>query len=89
MKCIFLDFNGTVLDDVDFCLELLNTMLKEKENKYVGIKEYKNIFTFPIIKYYEAAGMTFNGYTFSELADWFIKENTERNVHECHIFEDV
>jgi phosphoglycolate phosphatase len=89
MKCIFLDFNGTVLDDVNLCLELLNIMLEEKENKRVGIEEYKNIFTFPIIKYYEAAGLTFNGYTFAELADWFIKEYTERNIKECHIFDDV
>ena len=89
MKTIFLDFNGTVLDDVDLCLELLNVMLMEKENKYVDIKQYKKIFTFPIIKYYEAAGLTFDGYTFSELADWFIEEYTRRNVLECKIFDDV
>ncbi len=89
MKCVFLDFNGTVLDDVDLCLELLNNMLKEKENKMVSLEEYKEIFTFPIINYYKASGFTFEGYTFDELADYFIIEYTRRNVLECSIFSDV
>ena len=42
-KYIFLDFNGTVLDDVDLCLNLLNEMFWEKEKKMVDIDEYKHI----------------------------------------------
>ena len=48
-KYIFLDFNGTVLDDIELCLNLLNEMLYEKEKKTVTLEEYKNIFDFPII----------------------------------------
>ena len=53
-KYIFLDFNGTVLDDVDLCLNLLNEMLYEKEHITVDLDKYKEIFDFPIIKYYIA-----------------------------------
>lgn len=88
-KYIFLDFNGTVLDDVDLCLNLLNEMLSEKEKKTVDIVNYKKIFDFPIIKYYKAAGFTFEGYTFEELANVFIVEYTKRNPIESHIFEDL
>ena len=35
------DFNGTVLDDVDLCLNLLNEMLYEKENKTVDFGKVK------------------------------------------------
>ena len=88
-KYIFLDFNGTVLDDVDLCLNLLNEMLSEKENKTVSLSEYKKIFDFPIIEYYKKAGFTFNGYTFEELANVFILEYTRRNPIESTIFTDL
>ena len=88
-KYIFLDFNGTVLDDVDLCLNLLNEMLYEKENKTVDLIEYKQIFDFPIIKYYIAAGFDFSKYTFEELANYFIVEYTKRNLTESKIFDDL
>ena len=88
-KCIFLDFNGTVLDDVDLCLNLLNHMLAEKGHKTVNIDEYKEVFTFPIIEYYKKAGFDFSTYTFEELAEYFIVEYTRRNVTEAFIFSDV
>jgi phosphoglycolate phosphatase len=87
-KYIFLDFNGTVLDDVDLCLNLLNTMLVEKKHKALNLVEYKNVFTFPIIEYYKKAGFDFVGYTFNELADYFIVEYTKRNVTEASIYPD-
>ena len=88
-KYIFLDFNGTVLDDVDLCLNMLNEMLYEKENKKVTLEEYKNIFCFPIINYYIAAGFTFEGYTFKELADVFIVNYAKRSRTETWIFSDL
>lgn len=87
-KYLFLDFNGTVLDDVDLCLNLLNEMLVEKGHKALNLEEYKNVFTFPIIEYYKKAGFDFSTYTFEELADFFIKEYTRRNVIEAFIFDD-
>lgn len=88
-KYIFLDFNGTVLDDVDLCLNLLNEMLYDKEKKTVNIDEYKRIFDFPIIKYYIAAGFDFSKYTFEELAKYFVIEYAKRNLNETQIFTDV
>ena len=87
-KYVFLDFNGTVLDDVDLCLNLLNEMLCEKGKKPLNHEEYKNVFTFPIIEYYKKAGFDFVGYTFEELADVFIVEYTRRNVSESSIYSD-
>lgn len=87
-KYLFLDFNGTVLDDVDLCLNLLNEMLVEKGHKSVSLEKYKEVFTFPIIEYYKKAGFDFKNYTFKELADVFIVEYTRRNVVEAFIFDD-
>lgn len=88
MKYIFLDFNGTVLNDVDLCLNLLNEMLIEKGKKALTLEEYKEVFTFPIIEYYKKAGFDFNGYTFEELAEYFVVEYKERNKTESFIFDD-
>lgn len=87
-KYIFLDFNGTILNDVDLCLNLLNEMLIDKEKKPLNIIEYKNVFTFPIKTYYEKAGFDFVGYTYEELADYFVVEYGRRNVTEAFIYHD-
>ena len=53
---LVLDFNGTIIDDVDLCLNILNHLLEERDYKKVSLEEYKHIFTFPIKKYYINAG---------------------------------
>lgn len=88
-KYIFLDFNGTILDDLDLCFNLLNEMLYEKERITVDLKRYKEIFDFPIINYYVKAGFDFSKYTFEELANYFIIEYRNRTLTETKIFEDV
>lgn len=53
------DWNGTLLDDVYFCYELLNKRLIEQGHKPVAFATYRDIFTFPIIEYYRRAGFVF------------------------------
>lgn len=56
-KYVFFDFNGTILDDVDLCLNLLNDILVMQGKETITKEDYRNIFCFPIKKYYEAAGI--------------------------------
>ncbi|MDE6656158.1 MAG: HAD hydrolase-like protein [Anaeroplasmataceae bacterium] len=72
MKYIFLDFNGTIIDDVDLCLDLLNQILRNQHKKEITKEQYKDIFTFPVKKYYELAGVDFSIESFESLADKFI-----------------
>lgn len=72
-KHIFFDFNGTIINDVDLCLDLLNEILTKQGKKNLTVEEYKKVFTFPVKKYYELAGIDFNIESFESLADWFIK----------------
>lgn len=87
-KYIFFDFNGTILDDVDLCLNLLNEMLENKKLAKVSKEKYLEIFTFPIIEYYKKAGFTFNGYTFEELASYFIKKYQPASL-KCQIYDGL
>lgn len=82
---VFLDFNGTIIDDIDLCLNLLNEILQQQNHKKVSREDYKNIFTFPVKKYYELAGVDFKLNSFEELADWFIREYQPASL-KCSLF---
>lgn len=88
IKHIFLDFNGTLLDDLDLCLDLLNWHLKGQNKKLVNKDEYKEIFTFPIIDYYKKAGLDFNIESFDSLAHKFM-DRYVAEYKECKIFDGV
>lgn len=85
---ILFDFNGTLVDDLDLCLELLNTMLKLRNHKTVSKEKYLEIFSFPVIEYYKKAGFKFPEDNFPELADFFIEQYSRRNI-ECPLFDNV
>lgn len=46
-KYIFLDFNGTIIDDIDLCLALLNQVLRKQGHKEVTKEEYKKYIYLP------------------------------------------
>lgn len=73
-KYIVFDFNGTIIDDVQLCLDLLNEMLEVDNLPLVSYSRYKEIFTFPIIEYYKKAGFTFQNRSFKEMSEWFVKK---------------
>ena len=42
-KYIFLDFNGTIIDDVDLCLDLLNQILENQKKEKVSKRAKKEV----------------------------------------------
>ncbi len=58
-KHIVWDWNGTLLDDRWLCIEAINFVLKSREMKLVSNKEYRDLFCFPVIDYYEKLGFDF------------------------------
>jgi len=67
------DWNGTLFNDVSWCLEVLNTMLVKRGIKRLGdISDYHNVFCFPIIEYYQNVGFDFNLESFESLAAEYI-----------------
>ncbi len=78
VKNIVFDFNGTIIDDVDICLNLLNKMLEENNHKgNISKERYLQIFDFPIIEYYQRAGFDFSKDDFKSLSSQFDKEYRE------------
>lgn len=85
---ILFDFNGTIIDDVDLCLKLLNQMLIKRNHLPVSKERYLEIFTFPVIEYYKLAGFKFPEDDFDELATFFINEYKRQNVT-CPLYPNV
>lgn len=80
IKNVFFDFNGTILDDLDLCIELLNKILKKQNKELVDEVKYKHIFCFPIKEYYRLAGVDFNLNSYEELSIDFINEYQPRSI---------
>ena len=58
---IFLwDWNGTLVNDVALCSQLLNSQLQRHGHAPLGgVEEYRRVFRFPIEEYYKDAGFDF------------------------------
>ncbi len=89
MKYIFLDFNGTVLNDVELCLDILNVMLKGHRDTEVSLEEYKNVFGFPIEQYYKNVGFDFSVKSFEDLSIDFIELFQKNSLVKASIYDDV
>lgn len=87
-KHVIWDWNGTLLNDVDIGVKILNYMQKKRNIKETSFKEYRKIFTFPVVEYYERAGLMDSGYTFEELAADYI-EQYHIEVQGCTLYKDT
>lgn len=78
---ILFDFNGTIVNDVDLCLTILNDMLILKKHNVVDLKQYLEIFDFPVIEYYKKSGFVFPEDNFDELAKYFIERYKKESIN--------
>lgn len=69
--CIW-DWNGTLLDDVQVCVDTMNAILGKRALPLLDLARYREIFTFPVQDYYRAAGLDFDQEPFTALAEEFI-----------------
>ena len=82
------DWNGTLLDDVDICIDTINHSLKKRNLPLLTKDKYREIFTFPVIDYYEKAGFDFSKSSFNELSHEFIDLYLEK-LNTANLFQGV
>lgn len=87
-KHIIWDWNGTLLNDVDYCRKIINSILVENDLPELTLQKYREIFTFPVQNYYEAAGLDFSKKSFEDLGKEFIDEY-EANKLTCNLHESA
>lgn len=59
MQSIIWDWNGTLLNDLDFCISTINKLLKKRQLEPLTHQSYKAAFSFPVKDYYETIGFDF------------------------------
>ena len=68
-KYIIWDWNGTLLDDVDINIEIINSLLRERGLPLIDSPDkYKNLFGFPIQNFYKELGFNFEKEPFEAVA---------------------
>ena len=71
---IIWDWNGTLLDDADWCLTVINILLTDRNLPSIkDIDAYRSIFGFPVIDYYRRAGFDFAKEPFEVPAKEYIR----------------
>ena len=82
LDLIFWDWNGTLLDDLDVCLNCLNTLLRDfGYPQQYDLDTYREIFCFPIEEYYIRAGFDFSKDPFPVLAEHYMQLYLPRAAH--------
>jgi phosphoglycolate phosphatase len=51
------DWNGTLLDDVWLCVDIVNGMLRARGKREIGVEFYREIFRFPVVNVYTSVGL--------------------------------
>ncbi|MDR3667349.1 MAG: HAD hydrolase-like protein [Ignavibacteriaceae bacterium] len=85
---IIWDWNGTLLNDTELSLNIINELLKSKNLNTLSLADYRRIFDFPVEKYYETAGFNFNDYSFEVVGKLWMDEY-ERRKGDAILFEET
>ncbi|MFO7447818.1 MAG: HAD hydrolase-like protein [Ignavibacteriaceae bacterium] len=85
-KHVIWDWNGTLLDDVTLCVNIINNILSKRELKALSHNEYREIFTFPVLDYYMKAGLDLDKYPFEALGTEWMGEYEKEKSNVC-LFE--
>lgn len=69
---IIWDWNGTLLDDTQLCILIINGLLETQQLPPVSAERYRSVFRFPVRDYYQDLGFDFSLRPFEDLSTDFI-----------------
>ncbi len=64
---VFWDWNGTIIDDLEINLSVINTLLSDRKMPIISLPEYRKTFTFPIKEFYRRVGFPTDGAEYEQL----------------------
>ncbi len=85
---IIWDWNGTLIDDLQICVDTINVSLGKRHLPKLGVGKYREIFTFPVMDYYRRVGFDFSREPYDILANEFIERYYEQ-LSSASLFPDV
>ncbi len=66
-RAVVWDWNGTLLDDADLCVESMNRVLEIYRLPPLDAERYRALFRFPVVEYYRALGFDFDRHPFERV----------------------
>lgn len=87
-KAIIWDWNGTLLNDIEVCIDSMNVVLQKRQLPVLYRLRYQNIFTFPVKDYYRELGFDFSKEDFELPAMEFIDQYYQK-LDAAALFGDV
>jgi phosphoglycolate phosphatase len=85
---ILWDWNGTLLDDAWLCVQVMNSMLAERNLPPLTLERYRDIFSFPVKDYYLVLGFDFENEPFEKVGMEFMDLYNLRQM-ECTLHREV
>lgn len=80
-SCVVWDWNGTLLDDMEVCISVMNKLLEKRDLPLLDTKRYKEIFGFPVQNYYMELGFNFDQEPFEKISREFISGYKKENLY--------
>jgi len=80
------DWNGTLLDDVETCVAVMNDCLGRRNLPLLTRDRYCEIFEFPVINYYRRLPFDFQRETFEQVGGEFLR-GYEQRMFQCALHE--
>jgi phosphoglycolate phosphatase len=77
-KHVIWDWNGTLLDDLDVCIESMNSVLRKRNLNLINRDSYMKVFNFPVKDYYIKLGFDFSKEPFETLSNDFTDQYENR-----------
>ena len=78
LDSVIWDWNGTLLDDVDICVDAMNALLLRRNLQPLDRVRHQALFRFPVQSYYEDLGFDFAREGFANVASEYHKAYNER-----------
>lgn len=87
-KLIIWDWNGTLLNDVEYCTKTINIVLERYNLKQITVPEYRDLFCFPVKEYYRNIGFDFSVNPFEKVGMEYI-ELYNKNLNTCKLHDEA
>ena len=83
------DWNGTLIDDVDMAVFCINKLLPLYNAPVITAQRYREIFDFPVRKYYEHLGIDLKKNLFEEIRDQYVKHYNQNITLNSSLFPET